>query len=520
MGSSVPKIIHFIWAGGKKPLPERDIKVIQEWQDKNPDFQIWLWIDKATTSSQVFKNYKQECPWITLKDITEEKMVDEFIRYEIDRLIPNYGASSDLLRYKILYQFGGAYFDTDVISGKKSLNQLECFNPNFTEEFLLIDPNSQNSEIPGNDTFICSPQHPIIGKMVEISHENYRKAFPSKGNVTYEYEEYNYFKDSTVMRTGPYVVCEAFYHFKKLGKYKNSSSSLEIFINGEMVVRQVPSEYHLPPEYLDKSYENTNSWLGSNGQLFIQSRDSEDEAIDSAVQSALFEIQHIGLLRLDDHIKNIVRSLKEDTTEGGMPNEKEEYISRKFISCLTSSLKNIELLANVKHLQTISRFAEIRDFYLQYSDFITKNNEYIGFNLILLEFLTDNMPKEQCQAVINLFIELEFKVHLSRQIKIATRCAHYLGENIQELRNMIEDEKDFIKHFQKALKEITHSTSQNEVVRELEENLKNLNNLQIATKNSLSQSIKLSQNPYHIFQHAKEDVEENNTSKISYNKAT
>jgi mannosyltransferase OCH1-like enzyme len=76
------------------------------------------------------------------------------VRYEIDRLRPNYGASSDLLRYLILYSFGGAYFDSDVAPGTKRLETSESFLKDFDNPIIYINKNSQNTKEIGNDAFI------------------------------------------------------------------------------------------------------------------------------------------------------------------------------------------------------------------------------------------------------------------------------------------------------------------------------------------------------------------------------
>ncbi|CAM4446268.1 MAG: Subversion of eukaryotic traffic protein A [Legionellaceae bacterium] len=145
---TIPKIIHFIWAGGNKLLPFDHIENIINWGEKNKGWKILLWIDKNSYQGQIdiFLAYKdlfkkvstvgitfhqtlEETPSnnisIYILDITEQEVVDENIRYEIDKFSPNYGASSDLLRYKILYEYVGAYFDGDIIPGETSLNEID-----------------------------------------------------------------------------------------------------------------------------------------------------------------------------------------------------------------------------------------------------------------------------------------------------------------------------------------------------------------------------------------------------------
>lgn len=185
---AIPKIIHFIWAGGTRYMPVKNMEVVKQWKEANPEFAVYIWIDDKENDviflqqvehyaqffseddtlngidacSEYLKDHK-----IELKDITEESVVDKYSRYEIDRLRPNYGASSDLLRYSILYKFGGAYFDSDVVVGSTKLIDTSIFDENFREHCLYIDGNSQGSGAVGNDTFICTKKNSLMQKIYE-----------------------------------------------------------------------------------------------------------------------------------------------------------------------------------------------------------------------------------------------------------------------------------------------------------------------------------------------------------------
>lgn len=506
MNNMVPKIIHFIWAGGKKPLGERELLVSENWHKKNPDFQIWLWVDRSTTPGYVFEEYNKRCPWMQLKDITEEKMTDEYIRYEINRLVPNYGASSDLLRYKILYHFGGAYFDLDVHPGDTPLNNLDCFSSPANSLILLIDPNSQNESVPGNDTFICSPNHPIVEKMVMISHQNYTQSYDVCGNIVYDYEQYAYFKDSTIFRTGPIVVCEAFYSFGKLGFYGNVKNIVGMLINNEIVERQVPSEYHLPEKYIDKSEENTNSWLGYGTKLFTQKMASEEEAITSALNSILFEIEKLKLLRIDDHIKNIVESLGITSTKVGMPNDTEQRIAINLIRKLEENLTSLKILSKVESLQTISRYVVVNKFYEKNLKLLTIEKSY--FQRDLFQYLTQDIPDPYLVKIMDILFRLEFAAHLRRYRNLCHEIAHTIIKNNKEIKHKIKDEKvfmekisDFIMDYQDLL--LTNEKANhfsNEILIELNENLNNLNKLQIFQSTKGNQYIKISGNRNNLFE--------------------
>lgn len=88
----IPKIIHQIWLGGS--LPEEYLKLQESWKKHHPDWQFMLWTDD------------------TAKDLSLKNR-------EVFNNTKNLGAKSDILRYEILYQFGGLYADTDF----------ECLRP-------------------------------------------------------------------------------------------------------------------------------------------------------------------------------------------------------------------------------------------------------------------------------------------------------------------------------------------------------------------------------------------------------
>ena len=82
----IPKIIHQIWLGGEMPPKFRSLS--DTWREKNPDWEYRLWGDA---------------------DAKKLKMIN---RKLFDRAT-NYAITSDLLRYEILYKYGGVYADTD-----------------------------------------------------------------------------------------------------------------------------------------------------------------------------------------------------------------------------------------------------------------------------------------------------------------------------------------------------------------------------------------------------------------------
>lgn len=84
----IPKVIHYCWFGGN-PLPEMALKCIASWQKFFPGWEIKEWNES---------NF----------DVHSIPYISE--AYETKK----YAFVSDYARFKILYDHGGVYFDTDV----------------------------------------------------------------------------------------------------------------------------------------------------------------------------------------------------------------------------------------------------------------------------------------------------------------------------------------------------------------------------------------------------------------------
>jgi len=85
---NIPKIIHQIWIG-PKPAP---IKLMNTWKEKHPDFEYIFWNEKE------FENRKMkfEC----------QKQIDD---------IEEINGKADIMRWEILYKYGGVFLDADSI---------------------------------------------------------------------------------------------------------------------------------------------------------------------------------------------------------------------------------------------------------------------------------------------------------------------------------------------------------------------------------------------------------------------
>lgn len=84
----IPKIIHYCWFG-RNPLPESAQKCIASWKKFFPDYEIVRWDED---------NFDVNAIAYTAQAYAAKK----------------YAFVSDYARFKILYDHGGLYFDTDV----------------------------------------------------------------------------------------------------------------------------------------------------------------------------------------------------------------------------------------------------------------------------------------------------------------------------------------------------------------------------------------------------------------------
>ncbi len=230
MANEIPKIMHFIWAGGVKIMPDEALRNVIDWAKANPDFIINIWVDHIT-DPEVNNKYVEKISELSelmdnsavtnikIMDINEEKVCTPEVRYELNHLAPNYGASSDMLRYNILSKKGGAYFDCgdvfpnprmrlgDIIFSEDEATTdagKEVFTQNLSEPRLLVhitphimhDPSRQKkeTEAPGTEAIICTPNHPLMLSLAEKASQAYYK---KEWNYKLLQYEYNYDEDTS-----------------------------------------------------------------------------------------------------------------------------------------------------------------------------------------------------------------------------------------------------------------------------------------------------------------------------------
>ncbi len=118
MSNNIPKIIHYCWFGGN-PFSELEKKCIDSWKKYMPDYEIKEWNES---------NFDIECCEYVKEAYQAKKWA--FV--------------SDYARYKILYECGGIYLDTDVELLKPLTDIVACGNymgcENYDEFEMKVNP--------------------------------------------------------------------------------------------------------------------------------------------------------------------------------------------------------------------------------------------------------------------------------------------------------------------------------------------------------------------------------------------
>ena len=317
LGGNFPKLIHFIWAGGNRHMPQDNISTLIDWSIKNSEWTTCLWVDRQTDEfKKILVYYEEEIKEILknknilfgkflkqfkLLDIEEHNLRNKFVSYEIDNLNPNYGASSDILRYKILYKFGGAYFDTDVLPCEE-LNKIEEINKS-NSSFIYLDHWTQNNKVLenfevyncGNDSFICPSKSPFMSDVSDKLEKNYFV----RENKIFEIISLAYGGDNkkwvTINRTGPTLIN----YLIKEKSILDPGDNTQRKINNILIktLRNTKTKF---TEYQG----NDANWLG----IPIKKITNFELVKKILKKTILFELEHFKIIRADDHVSDFIKS--------------------------------------------------------------------------------------------------------------------------------------------------------------------------------------------------------------------
>lgn len=137
----IPKKIHYCWFG-KKPLPPDYLRYIDSWRKYMPDYEIKQWDESNFDVNAI--------------DFTREAYA-----------VGKYAYVSDYARLKILYEYGGVYFDTDVEVIKSLDDIIQCGGyMAFEKNTTLLDSCVLNVNLGLG--FAVEPRNPIIREALDF----------------------------------------------------------------------------------------------------------------------------------------------------------------------------------------------------------------------------------------------------------------------------------------------------------------------------------------------------------------
>jgi mannosyltransferase OCH1-like enzyme len=141
----IPKVIHQIWIGG--PVPVAFKPYMESWVQLHmgPEWQYKLWTDEDV---KTFNLYNQH-----FYDISE-----------------NPGIRSDLLKWEIIYRYGGVYVDVDF-EALSALDELHYMYDFYT---ALQPLDTQYAQL-GAALFAAHPLHPILKHCIETVKDDWDK---------------------------------------------------------------------------------------------------------------------------------------------------------------------------------------------------------------------------------------------------------------------------------------------------------------------------------------------------------
>lgn len=168
----IPKIFHQVWLGSD--YPEYYKKFKESFIKHNPGWEFKIWTDDDINSL----------------DMTNKKVFN---------MVDNFGFKSDIVRYEILYKYGGVYIDTDFLCLKSfdSLLNLDFF----AGTGHLSDPLFFNGLIGSkkNNNFLLKVIEEI--KKISISDDKNKNNF-----------------DKIINTTGPGFISKLFFNYIDMNK--------------------------------------------------------------------------------------------------------------------------------------------------------------------------------------------------------------------------------------------------------------------------------------------------------------
>lgn len=139
LAPAIPKTVHQIWLGGDLPKEHRAYR--DSWQDHHPGWHFILWTEDTLAEMGI-------------------TLVNQDLYDRAERLAPGSEGQfrSDILRYELLYWYGGVYLDTD----------LSCQRPidGLLKGHDMVAAFEDDTWV--NNAFLAAvPAHPLVAALIE-----------------------------------------------------------------------------------------------------------------------------------------------------------------------------------------------------------------------------------------------------------------------------------------------------------------------------------------------------------------
>jgi hypothetical protein len=311
--NTIPKIIHQIWIGPHTPPSY----MMSTWKIKHPDYEYILW-----TEAEVLK-----------RGFIFETQA------KID-IMPEYCGKSDLMRYEILYKYGGIFIDADSI----------CINP--FDDYFMVNPvflTYENENVRkgliSNGTMGFIPKHPFMRDLIDwiLTPESTPliqqfRAWYSVGPVRLtELINKNKYKDISVFPS----YCFLPHHFtgdkylghRKVYAYQEWGTAKQIYSdNNDINTIVVPDEllnpiiwvsvlipsYNTDNKYIEECLESILRQCGNFGMEIVWMNDGSDQEHTEFLENALENVSMRGRFIKIVYIKTAKNNGVCDTLDRGV----------------------------------------------------------------------------------------------------------------------------------------------------------------------------------------------------------
>ncbi|MFC1842062.1 glycosyltransferase family 32 protein [Candidatus Dependentiae bacterium] len=241
----IPKVFHYIWLG--KKLPEQYRPFLDTWLKYHPEWTFVFWVDNP-------KNYDlgniQELDFDGLKKYLETNKKGQRIVIDVKNInfdnrkffdkTRNYGQRSDILKWEVVYRFGGVYIDVDY----------ECLKPldmlhHMYDFYTGIQPLDTSFIQLGAALFAARAGHPILKHCVETIHADWHNP-------------------QIVVSTGPLHFTKSFCETPIQSKFVNVALPASYFYPCGYDEQKLPRKNWIKPESF-AVHHWAGSWLKPEG---------------------------------------------------------------------------------------------------------------------------------------------------------------------------------------------------------------------------------------------------------------